>query len=348
MDGQRSRYPGDDLLYGTEDDDTITGIGGNDRLFGFGGNDSLDGGDGSDILDGGTGADTMTGGIGDDFYVVDNAGDVVTEASGAGSDLVFTTINYTLPDNLERLAVYSRASTFAINLTGNALDNEITGNDGANIIDGGAGRGFMKGSLGDDQYMVSLQGNITISYRPSNTSLPGLGYFYLNSDQADLVDDHAGEGTDTVWVPFTGSTDPHSYFDYTLIRGSTFSARSNLERLGVFDPLSTYAVNLQGDWDNETVMGNDGRNILDGWNGADTLIGYGGDDVYFVDDAGDLVTEDVNDGYNTVLINRGSGFVVNANLTSYTLTANVERVAATTNIVIDLTGNALNNEIATQ
>ena len=75
--------PGDDILYGTDDPDTITGIGGNDRLFGFGGNDLLDGGDNSDILDGGTGADTMSAGLGDDFYVVDDAGDIVTEALGA-------------------------------------------------------------------------------------------------------------------------------------------------------------------------------------------------------------------------------------------------------------------------
>ena len=32
------------------------------------------------MLDGGAGADTMTGGAGNDTYVVDNAGDTVTEA----------------------------------------------------------------------------------------------------------------------------------------------------------------------------------------------------------------------------------------------------------------------------
>ncbi len=35
------------------------------------------------LLDGGTGADTMEGGEGDDIYVVDDAGDVVTEVAGA-------------------------------------------------------------------------------------------------------------------------------------------------------------------------------------------------------------------------------------------------------------------------
>ena len=34
------------------------------------------------VLSGGTGADTMRGGAGNDTYVVDNAGDIVTELAG--------------------------------------------------------------------------------------------------------------------------------------------------------------------------------------------------------------------------------------------------------------------------
>ena len=104
--------PGDDLFFGTPDSDTMTGVGGNDKLYGLGGDDDLDGGDGNDILDGGTGADSMTGGIGNDVYVVDDAGDLVIEASGGGSDLVYTFITYTLPAEVERLAVYDRSGTF--------------------------------------------------------------------------------------------------------------------------------------------------------------------------------------------------------------------------------------------
>ena len=41
---------------------------------------------GNDTLNGGTGSDTMAGGTGDDTYVVDDAGDVVTERAGEGTD----------------------------------------------------------------------------------------------------------------------------------------------------------------------------------------------------------------------------------------------------------------------
>lgn len=38
-------------------------------------------------------------------YVVDNAGDVVTEAANAGTDLVQSSITYTLTANVENLAL---------------------------------------------------------------------------------------------------------------------------------------------------------------------------------------------------------------------------------------------------
>jgi Ca2+-binding RTX toxin-like protein len=38
----------------------------------------------NNVLDGGAGADTLIGGAGNDTYVVDNAGDVVTEVASGG------------------------------------------------------------------------------------------------------------------------------------------------------------------------------------------------------------------------------------------------------------------------
>ena len=56
----------------------------------------LVGNDGNDTLDGGAGADQMQGGLGNDIYVVDNAGDVVDETGGDGTDLVKSSISFDL------------------------------------------------------------------------------------------------------------------------------------------------------------------------------------------------------------------------------------------------------------
>src|SRR5262245_14470564 len=69
----------DDHLYGHDGVNVMVGRDGDDVLKGFGANDTLRGEDGDDYMDGGSGADTMVGGIGNDIYIVDNAGDAVTE-----------------------------------------------------------------------------------------------------------------------------------------------------------------------------------------------------------------------------------------------------------------------------
>src|SRR5262249_13447255 len=82
-------------LTGTSAANTLTGTGEDDTLNGLGGNDTLDGRGGPDVMVGGTGNDT---------YVVDNAGDVVTENAGEGTDTVQTTLaSYTLGANVENL-----------------------------------------------------------------------------------------------------------------------------------------------------------------------------------------------------------------------------------------------------
>ena len=45
----------------------------------------------------------MVGGAGNDIYVVDAAGDVVTELAGEGTDLVQSSISYALGADVENL-----------------------------------------------------------------------------------------------------------------------------------------------------------------------------------------------------------------------------------------------------
>ena len=116
-------------------------------LTGTSGNDTLTGGAGNDILDGKAGIDTMIGGTGNDTYYVDNVKDVVTELASQGTDLVNSSITYTLGANVENLTL---TGTAAINGTGNTLNNVISGNTGNNVLNGGAGDDIIYGREGND------------------------------------------------------------------------------------------------------------------------------------------------------------------------------------------------------
>jgi Ca2+-binding RTX toxin-like protein len=119
----------------------------NNMLLGNSANNTLNGGAGHDRLDGGFGSDTMIGGVGDDTYVVDRAGDVVTEQAGQGSDTVHSSITYSLGPNLEHLILTGSAS---INGTGNSAHNVLLGNSGNNILDAGSGDDTLDGGMGSD------------------------------------------------------------------------------------------------------------------------------------------------------------------------------------------------------
>ena len=78
----------------------------------------------------------LEGGTGNDTYVVYAASDQVIENAGEGTDLVRSSVSYTLGDNVENLTL---TGTAAINGTGNGVANVITGNSAANVIVGGGG-----------------------------------------------------------------------------------------------------------------------------------------------------------------------------------------------------------------
>ena len=147
-------------VWGSKAGDSLTGDDAGDVLKGLAGTDTIIGGTGNDTIDGGTGADSMAGGTGDDTYYIDNVGDVVTEAAGAGSDTIFTRITYALVAG--NSVEFLRASVdTGIRLTGNEIANSIRGGAGNDTLIGGGGGDTLVGGGGADQFRLSLLADST-------------------------------------------------------------------------------------------------------------------------------------------------------------------------------------------
>ncbi|MFM8332888.1 MAG: hypothetical protein ACKN9T_14485, partial [Candidatus Methylumidiphilus sp.] len=110
---------------------------------------------------------------------------------------------------------------------------------------------------------------------------------------------------------------------------------------GSYDTLSGLAGDdtLNGLGGNDTLLGGAGNDTLNGGNGVDTLVGGDGNDVYYVDNAGDAVSETNADAAS------GGSDMVGSYLAAYTLGANVENLRILAAGVANGTGNTLNNVI---
>jgi Ca2+-binding RTX toxin-like protein len=377
---------------------SLTGNDLNNYLSGNTAANTLNGGAGNDTLDGGAGADKLAGGKGDDLFIVDNAGDVVTELANEGADAVETSLaKYTLTANVETLR-YTGSGNFAG--TGNELANSISsgaGNDtliggaGNDTLAGGGGTDAIDGGDGDDTLLLSgeidhytitrangvitltntilgeqvtIKGIETVVFADGARTIADLllnqisdGDDYLGGTDGDdsinglagadtmsggtgddryvidnvkdTIKELAGAGTDTAELAFKAA--------------ATYTLDANVESAEI-TAAATVAVSVNGnDLDNNltgnaaanTLSGGAGNDTLDGGAGADKLIGGTGNDSYRVDNAGDVVTEGLNEGIDTVY----------TKLSSYTLGANVENLFGPGNGVLNGTGNALNNEL---
>lgn len=265
----------------------------------------------NNILDGLAGSDSMRGGAGNDTYRVDNIADVVTELAAEGTDIVSSSINYTLGDNLETLVLSDSA---AISGVGNALNNTLTGNTGANTLNGGAGNDTISGSGGVD------------------TVIGGAGndLFYVDSAQ-DVVVEILAEGTDTIRtsVTFTLSDNVENL---TLTGSSAISGTGNgLNNL------------LAGNSGANALGGGAGNDSISGGAGVDTMSGGVGNDVYTVDDVADVVIELTNEGAD--LVNSAVTFTLSNNVENLTLIGSALINGTGNTLNNSLTGNAVANSL---
>ncbi|MCQ8901786.1 calcium-binding protein [Acinetobacter baumannii] len=244
----------------------------------------------------------MYGGKGDDIFVIDSSTDIVNENVNEGIDTVQSSITYSLGNNVENLTL---TGTTAINGTGNALNNTLLGNSAINTLTDGAGDDYLDGGAGNDKLLGGLGNDV-----------------YVVDSTTDTITENTNEGIDTV----------RSSVTYTL--------GNNLENLTL---TGTTAINATGNALNNTLIGNSavntltggaGDDYLDGGAGNDKLLGGLGNDVYVVDSTTDTITENTNEGIDTV---RSS--------VTYTLGNNLENLTLTGTTAINATGNALNNTL---
>lgn len=206
------------------------------------------------------------------------------------------------------------AWTTALKLYGLDGDDTLIGGSGKDRLEGGSGIDLMKGGAGDDTYYAD------------NT--------------ADQVIELAGGGADTVYSTATfalgaeveklflqGDATIDGYGNESANKISGNDAGNHIEGGAGNDE-------LLGNGGNDTLVGGAGNDTLNGGIGTDLMLGGAGDDTYTVDDLGDQVVEQLNEGMDTVLSS-----------VAFTLSPGVEKLTLTGTAAIDGIGNELANTL---
>jgi Ca2+-binding RTX toxin-like protein len=283
----------------------ITGNSGANVLSGGAGIDILIGGAGNDRLDGGTdgSADSLAGGADNDTYVINESGEVITEAEAEGRDRVISSISFVLGANVEELQLVGTAA----NGTGNGLDNLIIANDARNVIDGAGGIDTVSYEASDEgvtvrlddvrgPWMTGWSSDIGFGNERGFSGGPG------GSSGGNGTSDGRGgfaDGDRLVNVEnLTGSAFNDQLFGNNLANVLTGGAGNDtlngedgndvLDGGAGRDTLNGGIGNdvLRGGADNDSLDGDNGNDLLDGGTGNDRLTGGAGNDVFLIDDLG--------------------------------------------------------------
>ncbi len=236
--------------------------------------ETITGGAGADLLDGGEAADALKGGAGNDTYVVDEAGDTVTELAGEGIDTVqVQASSFVSLGNIETIEV---ATSAGLTITGSTTSETIVGGAGADILNGGGGADALAGGAGNDTFIVDQAGDVV-------TELAGGGLDTVLVAGPLFV---SGGKIETITVQGLAATVNGSGDAETITGGSGADALAGgggldvLRGLGGNDALTggTAIDTIEGGDGLDALAGADGNDVLDGGADADRLAGGAGND----------------------------------------------------------------------
>jgi Ca2+-binding RTX toxin-like protein len=333
-----------ELVFGQIDG---TGNSGNNLIVGNTFSNVLTGGAGNDTLVGGNDGNFVTdklfGGVGNDVYKVADSGNsksVVTEAVGEGFDIVESGSSFVLASGseveiLKLVGAFANSdltgNEFASQIIGDATDNQLTAGDGNDTVDGGAGNDGLIGDAGDDSLNAGSGDDFIDGGSGNDVMTGGSGNdIYVVDSAQDKITEAANAGTDTVRASFDFVLASNFENLQLLISGKgTGNAVANVIQGNVGED------ELLGLAGNDTLEGGSGNDFLDGGTGNDSMKGGGNNDIYVVDSAGDVVVEDIAQGFKDEV--RSS--------VSFALGDNVEILTLTGTGNTNGTGNELSNLI---
>ena len=216
-------------------------------------------------------------------------------------------------------------------LVGNAGGNVIQANALGNYLDGGTGDDQLNGGVSDD-VLAGGDGDDTVN----------------GGDGDDLIVGGGGAGDDQ----YIGGAGIDTVRYTSAVTGIVVDLAASTARGNEIGNDRLFQIeNIIGGQANDFIRGSSGANRLEGYTGADTLDGGGGLDTLiggagndtYITDGGDTITENADEGIDTV--KSSVSLALGANLENLVLTG-IAAIKGTGNALANrLTGNAGNNTL---
>jgi Ca2+-binding RTX toxin-like protein len=282
---------------------TLAGNESANRLVGGAGDDVLDGKGDNDVLDGGPGADRMEGGSGNDVFYVDDVNDVVSETGVPSFDEVRTSLaSYSLVGT--QIEYLTATSNVAHLFRGNVHSNVLTGGGGNDILllqDGGSDSAF--GGEGNDVIYFGPE----IEYGEVADGGPGRDAIVLQGNVTAVLSDLNLVGIESISL----QSGANATFGDTANNFYDFNVKTADGNVAAGQQLIVNAQSLRAgeDFTFDGSAEHDGRFLIYGGHGVDTLKGGDGVDVFFFEGQRWGATDKVDGGAgrDAIVISAGSG-----------------------------------------